>query len=49
MVVVTGGGVDGDVNTSDLPVEGALQKPYTTDAMLKVIREALGKTLAGRP
>jgi PAS domain S-box-containing protein len=49
MVVVTGGGVDGDVNTSELPVEGALQKPYTTDAMLKVIREVLGKTQPGRP
>ncbi|HUS34587.1 MAG TPA: response regulator [Verrucomicrobiae bacterium] len=48
LVVVTGGGGDGEANIAGLPVEGVLQKPYTTEAMLKVIREVLGKTQSGR-
>jgi PAS domain S-box-containing protein len=43
-IVVTGGDVDNAANISGLPVKGVLQKPYTTDAMLKVIREVLGKS-----
>jgi PAS domain S-box-containing protein len=43
-VVVTGGDADNAANISGLPVKGVLQKPYTTDAMLKVIREVLGKS-----
>jgi PAS domain S-box-containing protein len=40
IIVGTGGEI---VETAPLPVSGILQKPYTTEAMLKAVRDALGK------
>lgn len=48
VIVVTGGGAESDPDISGLPVKGVLQKPYTTDAMLKVIRKVLDKGAAPR-
>jgi len=41
--VVVAAGADSGEELSSLPVHGLLQKPYTTEGMLKVIREALAR------
>jgi PAS domain S-box-containing protein len=46
MVVVTGAGPIDEAETASLPVQGVLQKPYTTEGMLEAIRHGLGKEAA---
>jgi PAS domain S-box-containing protein len=43
VVVVTGAGPVDETEIASLPICAVLRKPYTTDAMLKVIRDALDR------